>query len=123
MGLEEKVGDSLKSNKEFLIASGTYIMASAADYLATVRGIDMNKIVEVNPIINDYINQFGVEHGVLIPKVIIGAGVLLGLKCVDSKLKDKEVKVKAKHILYGGALLTALTGTSWMVFDYISKIC
>ncbi|MFH1064608.1 MAG: DUF5658 family protein [Candidatus Woesearchaeota archaeon] len=116
MGLETLV-KSICKHKEFLIASGTYIAASAADYLMTIEGIRQNLINEANPVIARYIQHLGTEEGIMIPKVAIGTCMLTLMWYVDRFNSENKTKIKSQYILYPAALLTALTGASWYIAD------
>ena len=107
MSLEEKIN--------FPLASGTYLLASLSDYLTTAAGLVSKQIVELNPLIDSYLKEFGTFGGLLIPKLLIATSVLAACKYIDIKHKEKKTKVKAEYFLYPGALLTSVTGASWLL--------
>ena len=105
-------------NLEFIVASLTYILAHVIDYLFTVPGIKAAVTVEGNPVIQGYIDIFGVENGVMFSKLFICAGVIFGAKAISLAYKNRKTKIKAEPILYGGAVLTALGGSLWLCYPF-----
>lgn len=101
-------------NLEFVIASLTYILAHMIDYLFTVPGIKSAATVEGNPVIQGYIDIFGVENGIMFSKLLICVGVIFGTKAISLAYKNRKTRIRAEPILYGGAILTALGGSLWL---------
>ena len=101
----------------FTLAALTYIAANIADYLFTVAGIGRTSYSEGNPIIRAYMGYFGVEAGLLCYKLLLCTGIIVGMKALDLIYKEREVtiRLKAEHILYGGAILTTSGGALWMI--------
>ena len=101
-------------NIEFIIASLTYIIAHVVDYLFTVPGVMSSASGEGNPVIQGYIDYFGIQGGLLFSKSLICGSVILGVKAISIAYKRKKTKIKAEHILYSGAVLTTLGGSLWL---------
>ena len=107
---------SFSNSLEFILASLTYIAAHVIDYFFTVWGIKRSLTVEGNPIIQGYIDIFGVENGLALSKTFICAGVLFGAAAISLAYKKRQTKFKVEPVLYGGAILTALGGISWLCY-------
>lgn len=122
MSLLEKIKRTAVQNRDFILASLVYASASFADYIATLNGIRLNKIREMNPLLNSYTDLFGAEYGLLIPKIIFFIGVVSAAKYVDYRNKSGETKWKAEYILYPGALMTGGIGLSWIVQEGIERL-
>ena len=120
MALENRVVQLLKNNKEFILAASAYAIGSAIDYSSTAIGLTSNQIIEMNPLYRSCISHFGPYIGLLIPKLSIYCGVIAMSKYVDGKhILNKRIKVKAKYILYSGALINSAIGLSWLVDKYM----
>ena len=106
----------LFNSPDFTMASLTYIAANITDYLFTVPGIKRTAYGEGNPIIQAYMRYFGVETGLLCYKLLLCTAVIVGMKALDLIYKEGrlKVRVRAEHILYGGAILTTSGGALWM---------
>lgn len=102
-------------NLNFILASLTYLVAHVIDYFFTVSGIRYTATGEGNPIIQGYIDHFGLVRGLLGYKALICIAIIAGLKAVDLAQKENKLKVKAEHILYGGAILTTSGGALWLL--------
>jgi hypothetical protein len=89
-------------------------MAHVVDYLLTVSGITNTVFEDGNPIIQGYMNHFGIGSGLLVYKLLICGSVILGMRSVDLACKNRKIKSRAKHILYGGAILTTFGGSLWL---------
>ena len=112
--LKDNIKRILLDDLEFIAASLAYIIAHAIDYLFTVPGITNTVFKDGNPVIQGYINYFGVENGLLVCKLLICISVIIGMKSVDFAYRNRKTRFRAKHILYGGAILTTFGGSLWL---------
>ena len=121
MTLENRVVEFLNKNKEFTVATGTYIAGSTVDYLFTAAGLMNGVIPELNPIYNQMISKFGVYYGLLIPKMLICGGVIAACKYANDRPPNKNtnIRFKSKYLLYPGALLTSVVGASWYLDKWL----
>jgi hypothetical protein len=106
-------------NPNFILASLAYVAAHMIDYLFTVPGIRHTVFREGNPIIQVYIDLFGLEIGLLSYKLLVCAAVIIGMKAVDLACEGKKARIRPEHILYGGAILTTLGGALWLYSPYV----
>lgn len=109
--MARKLINILNDNKDFAIASLTYIAANIIDSSLTVSNVQGNE--EGNPIINYCISHFGKDNEVIIPKIILVGGVLILTKAIDNRTTIKYLT--GKNLLYSGSVLTTLAGLSWLV--------
>jgi len=119
----ESIANSLRGRKEVILASGAYALGSTVDYLSTYVGLVNKEIKELNPIMNKSIETFGLEVGILIPKLIFGAVIIAGACYLNGKkLKrfGKELNLKAEPWLYSGAVAASLVGISWLLEKYFN---
>ena len=100
-------------NLGFTLASLIYIAAHILDYLFTLRGLRTTSFAEGNPIIQAYMDHFGVESGLLSYKALICIALIVGMKAVDLVDKERKKRFRVEFILYGGAILTAFGGALW----------
>ena len=113
-----KLTKILNDNKKFTLANCTYLACSFVDFASTAFGIETEQIREINPIIQDYISEFG-TYGILIPKAIFAYGSLLLLNIVDDKpLLRNKIKFKSKPVIYVSSAITATIGLSWLLSKY-----
>lgn len=102
---------------EIVVAFLTYAAASASDCLVTLTGLLDRQVRELNPVLNGYIEHFGVAYGLVLPKALIGATVILASTLyIHSMHRAHRTRVRAEYILYGGALFTALAPLHWLPF-------
>lgn len=106
-------------NPNFILASLVYVTAHVIDFLFTVPGVKHTMFEEGNPIIQGYIDLFGLEYGILSYKLLVCAAVILGMKAVDLACEERKVRLRPEYILYGGALLTTLGGALWQYSPYV----
>ena len=119
MSLESQLDPNNKTNRNFKIALGTYAVGSLIDFTATYYGMISNEIQELNPLINKSMQLFGTFNGLLIPKVVIGTGLILTSAIyLNEKYKQKKTKFNPSPALCIGGLLTAGAGSSWLIDKY-----
>ena len=103
-------------NLGFALASLMYIAAHILDYFFTVQGLETTTFTEGNPIIQVYMDQFGVKAGLISYKLLICIALIVGMKAVDLICKQRKRRFRAEIILYGGAILTTFGGALWFLF-------
>ena len=104
---------------EFGVALAAYAAASVADYLLTLVGLLGREIRELNPLLNVYIEHFGAQHGLIIPKLLIGFTVVTASSLyIQAMHQQGKTRLRAQHLLYPGALFTALAPLNWLVLKY-----
>ena len=118
MGLEKRICNFFSKNKSFILASGIYLSASLIDLISTNYGISNDFIQEINPIFNKSIENFGITTGLLIPKILLTMSIITSAKYIDIKNKEGKTKLNSEYFLYPAALLTSLTGLSWIIDKY-----
>jgi hypothetical protein len=101
----EKIKEFSKSNKDFLIASGTLITSAISDSMITLENIKKYGIdFEANPIIKSSINTFGENIGLYLPKITTIGFVIYTAK----RMNDLDYKIKSEYLLYGASLYWSL---------------
>ncbi len=103
------------NNLGFSLASLAYITAHILDYFFTLHGLENTAFTEGNPIIQGYMDHFGVENGLLSYKLLICVALIVGMKAVDIIGKQRKRRFRVELILYGGAILTTLGGALWFL--------
>jgi len=128
MGLGSKIKEILSSNARFMAATGTFLAAQAADYLATLQGLEtisqFREITEANWGAEQAMQVWGPETGLFYYKLALCSIVVSLAKKLDYDHKLGETKWKAEHLLYGGAIATAALGAlPWLyiVYDYMKN--
>ena len=107
---------SIRPDWEFWLALFTYAAASVADYLLTVSGLMTREIRELNPLLRAYIAHWGEAWGLLIPKVILGCLVVAAASLyLHAMHRTRRTRIRPQHLLYPGALFTALAPAHWVV--------
>jgi hypothetical protein len=110
---------SLGLDWEFGVALMAYGAASLADYLLTLTGLLDREIRELNPLLNLYIEHFGAQHGLIIPKLLLGfTAVTASSLYIQAMHRKGKTRLRAQHLLYPGALFTALAPLHWVVQKY-----
>ena len=99
---------------QIVAASMLYIAAHVFDYLFTVHGIAVNAAQEANPIVQGYMDCFGVGRGLLICKSLMSVIIIFGVVVTHLAYVKKGNKIRVEYILYGGAFLTFLGGAMWI---------
>ena len=105
----------LAGNPGFILASLIYILAHILDYRFTVCGIRSTAFVEGNPIIQGYIDYFGIENGLMGYKLLICIALLFGMKAIDLARREKKTRFRPEPVLYVGAILTMFGGSLWLL--------
>jgi hypothetical protein len=115
--------EELNNDLQVVIAFLVYLAASMLDYFLTVSGLVGHQIVELNAIVRYFIEMFGIHMGVLFPKVGIAFTIILGTTVyLNREYKEKRTGVKPQYILYGGAFLTSVIGSSWLFQKYMFEV-
>ena len=96
-----------------MAASLVYVAAHVIDYLFTVRGIAVGAFREGNPVIQGYMDCFGVGKGLVICKLLMGVVIILGVIVTHLAYEQRGIRFKIEYVLYGGAILTFLGGVLW----------
>ena len=97
------------------MASLAYIAANVIDFLLTVPGVENNPLQEGNPVMRGYIDLFGARCGILICKLLVCIGVICAMRVINLAHREKRTRLRAEYILYGGAILTTLAGSLWLL--------
>ena len=109
LGLDWEVG----------VALAAYAAASVSDYLLTLVGLLGREVRELNPLLNTYIQHFGAQQGLIIPKLLLGFTVVAASSIYIQAMHRKgKTRLRAQHVLYPGALFTALVPLHWVVLKY-----
>ncbi|MFH0978335.1 MAG: DUF5658 family protein [Candidatus Woesearchaeota archaeon] len=112
----DTIVEKLLDDKEFVIASAAYVLASTADYLYTSVGLSNGAIsAELNPVLNSYISLYGLQG------LLLGKSLFVGLELLAWKLIDMESNFRVESILYPAALLTAIAPTG-IVQDLVIQL-
>jgi hypothetical protein len=97
-----------------IIAILVYIAAHIVDGLFTVRGVAIDATMEANPVLQIYMDCFGVGKGLLICKSLMGAVVIPGMIVAHMAYEKRRSKFRVEYILYAGSFLTFLGGALWI---------
>lgn len=97
-----------------IAASLAYIVAHVIDCILTAHGIATNASVEANPIVQGYMDYFGVGKGLIICKSFMGAIIILGVIVSHLAYQKRGKRIRVEYILYAGALFTFLGGSLWL---------
>jgi hypothetical protein len=100
---------------QIITAILVYITAHIVDYFLTVYGIVTKTSQEANPVVQGYIDHFGVEKGLMICKSLMSIVIILGVIFAHLAYGGKQDKVKVEYILYVGSLFTFLGGVLWLI--------
>lgn len=111
---------ALYEDLQVIIAFLVYIAASLSDYVLTAFGLFRNEIREMNFIIVHFIDKYGINKGILLPKFFLTFSIILTVTLyLNHKYKRKETRIRPEYILYPGAFLTFMSGFSWLIHKYI----
>ncbi|MFC1718675.1 DUF5658 family protein [Candidatus Poribacteria bacterium] len=99
---------------QIMAASLAYIVAHVFDYLFTVHGIAVNAAQEANPVVQGYMDCFGVGKGLVICKSLMSIIIIFGVIVTHLAYTKRGNKIRVEYILYAGALLTFLGGALWL---------
>lgn len=100
---------------QIIVACLAYIAANIIDYYLTIYGITNTVYREANPIVQGYMDLFGLQRGLLFYKVPMMGMIILAVIIIDVMYKNKKNRFRPVYILYAGALLTTLGGSLWLV--------
>ena len=95
-------------------ASLAYIAAHIIDYLLTVYGITANLSQEANPVVQGYMEIFGVGRGLAICKSLMCTIIIFAVIVVHLACREKGNKIRVELFLYAGSLMTLLGGVLWL---------
>jgi len=101
-----------------IFACFIYIISNAYDYYMTVTGIINGRSQEGNPIIQQYIDFFGLHNGILFYKLIM-CSIIIFCVMIFSLIYEYEEKKRLipEYILYSGSIMTLIAVVMWL------KIC
>jgi len=102
------------------VALAAYGAASLSDYLLTLAGLLGREIRELNPLLNLYIEHFGAAQGLIIAKLLLGfTAVAASSLYIHAMHRKGRTRLRAQHLLYPGALFTALAPLNWVIAKYL----
>jgi hypothetical protein len=110
----EKTGNS-RYWVQMILASLVFIVANAIDYTFTLYGLMYTNVREANPVIQGYMDVFGLKQGLLIYKSLMVGIIVLGVIVFDRACKAKGIRFRSEYLLYGGSILTAFAGLLWLI--------
>jgi lysylphosphatidylglycerol synthetase-like protein (DUF2156 family) len=99
---------------QMILASLIFIVANAIDYTFTLYGLMYTNVREANPIIQGYMDIFGMKQGLLLYKSLMVGVIILGVIVFDRACKAKGIRFRSEYLLYAGAFLTAFAGALWL---------
>jgi len=103
---------------DFALALFAYAAASLSDYLITMSGLVQKELREMNPLLQGYIEHFGEVYGLIFPKVLLGVTVVLASSIyIRAMHRRHRTRLRAEHILYPGALFTAVAPASVVILQ------
>lgn len=111
---------ALTGNKEsrhwlhIALGSLAYIVAQIMDYFFTAYGIANNLSQEANPIVQGYMDVFGVGKGLAVCKSLMCAIIIYGVIIAHLACRQKGRKLRVEFVLYAGAFMTLLGGSLWL---------
>lgn len=91
----------------------TYIASHIVDTCLTLRGLSSRG--EGNPFILAWMEWLGTIQGIVVYKSLMIGLVLLGIVLIRIKSKRESRSMDLSWVLYGGALLTFLCSTLWLI--------
>ena len=114
----DKLKGTIDRNLSFLIASGTFTLASTIDFFSTKAGLLSGEVSELNPLIDYSMKEFGVGPGLLAAKIFFCGAVISVSKYLDEMYKKGETKIRPEYILYPGSVFTAGSWIGWTIYKY-----
>lgn len=118
MPLVDKLKKTLDRNLSFLIASGTFTLASTVDFFSTKACLLSREASELNPLIDYCMKEFGVGPGLLGVKIFFCGSVISVAKYLDEMYKKGESGIRPEYILYPGSVFTAGSWIGWTIYKY-----
>ena len=105
-----------KSRHLFHIVLGSlaYILAHMMDSFFTAYGIANNLSQEANPIVQRYMDAFGVGKGLAVCKSLTCIIIIYGAVAIHLACRKKGRKLRVGFVLYAGAFVTFLGGSLWL---------
>ncbi len=100
---------------QMILASLVFILANAIDYTFTLYGLMYTNVREANPIIQGYMDVFGMKQGLLLYKSLMAGIIIAGVIVFDRACKAKGIRFRSEYLLYAGSLLTAFAGALWLI--------
>jgi len=97
-----------------IFASLLYVLANLVDYFFTLYGIAKNVSQEANPVVQGYMDVFGVGRGLAICKLLMGAIIILGVIAIRLAYRRRGSEVRVELLLYAGSFMTLLGGSLWL---------
>ena len=97
-----------------IAASLAYVAAHVIDCILTAHGIAVNASVEANPVVQGYMDYFGVGKGLVICKSLMGTIIISGIIVSHLAYEKRGKRIRVEYILYAGALFTLLGGSLWL---------
>lgn len=111
-------GKRFRIDWDFSMALFAYAAASLSDYLITMSGLLQKELREMNPLLQAYIEHFGEVYGLLVPKLLLGLTVVLASSIyIRAMHRRRLTRLRAEHILYPGALFTAVAPASVVILQ------
>jgi len=91
----------------------TYIASHIVDTYLTLRGLPSRG--EGNPFILAWMEWLDTIQGIVVFKLLMTSLALLGIVLIRIKSKRENRSMDLSWVLYGGALLTFLCSTLWLI--------
>jgi len=91
----------------------TYIAAHIIDTCLTLQGLPSED--EGNPIILSWMECLGTIQGLIIFKALMASLILVAIVLIRTESKRESRPMDLSWVLYGGALLTFLCSTLWLI--------
>jgi len=91
----------------------TYIASHIVDTHLTLRGLSNRG--EGNPFMLAWMEWLGVTQGIIVFKLLLISLILFGVVLTRTKSKRESRSMDLSWVLYGGALLTFLCSTLWLI--------
>ncbi len=97
----DKVNRYLKKIKSFRIAAMLLVESGLQDVVSTLDSISKYGIeCEGNPFLRKIMEYWGVEYGLLIPKILT-SGIII---YTAYKMNKMSYKIKGEYLLYGASI-------------------
>jgi len=97
-----------------IMASLAYILANIADYFFTVFGTVKEMSTEANPVVQGYIEYFGLFSGVMICKLLMCAIIIFAVVVTRLAYREKGREFRVEFVLYAGSIMTLFGGAMWL---------
>ena len=100
---------------QIAMAGIIYILANAIDYYFTVYGIAYTDHREANPVVQGYMDIFGIQQGILFCKALMVVMIILAVIAAELVCRKKSIRFRPAYILYVGSILTTFAGALWFI--------